>query len=177
MYDWIENARNTVAQQIATRSLVSFANRLDKDEEQEMDRILNNIDSASSPQEPEHKALPTKTSQNFYVEQIVPWLTVFLKWIQYFVFKRKYYKYFVSEWLYYRQVITGILPEALKQDSSSQSTMDFVLKKLTGLSDKKLKIKIIANLLKLAILIAKNPVWVIFTGMLLIIFFFWFFMR
>jgi hypothetical protein len=175
MYDWIKNARNTVAQQIATRSLVSFANQLDKDEEQEKDRILSNLDTDTSSQELEHKALPTKTSQDFYVEQIVPWLTVFLKWMQYFAFKREYYKSFSREWSYYRQVITGILPEALKQDSSSQSTMDFVLKRLTGLSDKKLKI--IADLLKSAIGIAKNPGLVIFAGVLLVIFLFWFFMR
>lgn len=175
MYDWIKNARNTVAQQIATRSLVSFANQLDKDEEQEKDRILSNLDTDTSSQDLEYKALPTKTSQDFYVELIVPWLTIFLKWIQYFAFKREYYNSFSREWSYYRQVITGILPEALKQDSSSQSTMDFVLKRLTGLSDKKLKI--IADLLKSAIGIAKNPGFVAFAGVSLVIFLFWFFMR
>jgi hypothetical protein len=175
MYDWIKNARNTVAQQIATRSLVSFANQLDKDEEQEKDRILKNLDADTSSQDPEHKPLPTKNSQDFYVEKIVPWLTVFFKWIQYFAFRRHFYKPFVREWSYYRQVITGILPEALKQDSSSQSTMDFVLKRLTGLSDKKLKI--IADLLKLAIGIAKNPGYVIFSGVLLVLVFFWLFVH
>lgn len=175
MYDWIKNARNNVAQQIATRSLVFFANQLDRDEEQEKDRILKNLDADTSLQELEHKALPTRTSQDFYVEQIVPWLTVFFKLIQYFIFKRDYYKSFAREWFYYRQVISGILPEALKQNSSSQSTMDFVLKRLTGLSDKKLKI--IADLLKLAIGIAKNPIYVLFTGVLLLICLFWLFIR
>lgn len=175
MYDWIKDERNNVAQQIATRSLVIFANQLDQDEEQEKDRILKDLDADTSLQELEHKALPTKTSQDFYVEQIVPWLTVFLKWIQYFAFKRDYYKSFAREWFYYRQVISGILPEALKQNSSSQSTMDFVLKRLTGLSDKKLKI--IADLLKLAIGIAKNPSYALFTGVLLLICLFWLFIR
>ena len=175
MYKWIKNARNNVAQQIATRSLVSFANQLDKDEQQEKDRILRNLDADTYSQKPEDKVLPTKTSQDFYVEQIVPWLTVLLKSMQYFVFKRDYYKSFSREWSYYRQVITGILPEALKQDSSSQYTMDFVLKRLTGLSDKKLKI--IADLLKSAIEIAKNPKIVIFVGFLLVIFLVWLFMR
>ncbi|WP_373530218.1 hypothetical protein [Nostoc sp.] len=176
MYDWIKNARNPVAQQIATRSLVSFANQLDKDEEQEKDRILNNLDADISSQDIKHNTPPTKTSlQDFYVEQIVPWLTIFFKGIQYFAFRRDYYKPLIREWHYYRQVIAGILPEALKQDSSSQSTMDFVLKKLTGLSDKKLEI--IANLLKLAIRIAKNPSFVIFCGVLLIILLLWLFIR
>ncbi len=173
MYGWVKNSRNTVAQQIATRSLVAFANLLD--EEQERDRILRNLDADLSSQDVEQEALPTKTSQDFYVKQIVPWLTIFFKWIQYFSFKRDYYKPFVDEWSYYRQVITGILPEALKQDSSSQSTMDFVLKRLTGLPDKKLKI--IADLLKLAIGIAKKPGFVIFGIVLLVIFFLRFFIK
>jgi hypothetical protein len=175
MYGWIKNACNTVAQQIATRSFISFANLLDKDEEQERDRILRNLDQEPSSNELEQEALPTKTSQDFYVEKIVPWITVFFKWIQYFSFKRDYYKPFADEWSYYRQVITGILPEALKQDSSSQSTMDFVLKRLTGLPDKKLKI--IADLLKLAIGIAKKPGFIILAGVMLVIFFFWFFIK
>lgn len=171
MYDWIKNTRNTFAQQIATRSLVSFANLLDKNEEQEKDRILNNLDvDIASPDEPQ-TPLPKTSFQDFYIEQIVPWLTVLLKFIQYFVFIRDYYKPFIREWFYYKQVITGILPEALKQNSSSQSTMDFVLKRLTGVSDKKLKI--IANLLKFAIVVAKNPSLPIFVLITLMIFVLW----
>jgi hypothetical protein len=172
MCDWIKNALNIVAQQIATRSLVSFANQLDKDEEQERDRILKNLDADTSSQNLEHRTLPTKTSQDFYVEQITPWLTISFKWVQYFVFKRDFYESFVNEWSYYKQAVAGILPEALKQDASSQYTMDFVLKRLTGIPDKKLKI--IVDLLKLAIGIAKNPGRVIFGGVMLVMFFFWF---
>jgi hypothetical protein len=175
MCDWIKNALNIVAQQIATRSLVSFANQLDKDEEEEIDRILKNLDADTSSQNLEHRNLPTKTSQDFYVQQITPWLTISFKWVQYFVFKRDFYESFVDEWSYYKQAVAGILPEALKQDSSSQYTMDFVLKRLTDIPDKKLKI--IVDLLKLAIGIAKNPSRVIFGGGLLVIFFFWFFAK
>jgi hypothetical protein len=169
MYNWIKNANNPIAQQIATRSLVYFANQLYKDEEQEKDRILKKLDEEVIPESFENEDLTTKPSKNFYIEKIVPLLTVFLKSIQYFAFKRSYCKSLVHDLSYYRRVIKGILPEVLKQDSSSQSTMNFVLERLKGLDDEKLGI--IVDILELAIRIAKNPHFLIYIGIILIIVF------
>ena len=169
MYDWIQNAYNTTAQQIATSSLVSFANLLDKDEEREKNSILESLDAKEIAPTKDKVQPTTNFFEDLYINQIVPWLTVLIKWIQYFGFRRRYYKAFSHEFSYYRKVITGILPEAMKQYSSSQSTMDFVLKRLAIVSTDNLKLKIITDLLKLALLIAKNPKFVIPIGLFLII--------
>jgi hypothetical protein len=171
MDNWTENARNPVAQQIAMSSFVLFAGLLDQDEEQEKERILKNLDADTSPQNLEPRVVPTETPRDFYVKQIVPWLTISLKWVQYFVLKRVYYKAFALEWLQYKQIITGLLPEVIAQKSSSESAVTFVLERRFKNASRK-KTNIIADLLKLAIGIAKNPGIVIFSGVLIVVFFY-----
>lgn len=164
MKDWFKNANNVDAQAIALRSLNSFAKHLDKYEEKEKERIIRNLDAEPKSQEFAYIDEEFKSSPNLYVRFIVPWLTICLKWAQYIVFNKSYYKSFASQGSCYKQIVSGVLPEALKQDLDDQDTMKFVLKRLTTRSDSDKELSIIVDILKLAIFIAKRPLVIVVTG-------------
>ena len=139
------------------------------------EKIIQNLDAEPKSQSPIPIDKESKSSLGLYVKFLIPQLTIFLKWVQYFSFKRGYYQSFSSKSSYYKRVVSGLLPEALKQDSHSQDTMKFVLQRLRDRSDK--EIKIIVDILKLAIVLAKNPLLVIFPTIVIIIIVAWFFPR
>lgn len=208
MYDWVENG-NPFTQQVAIRSLISFAKLLDEDEEKEREKILTRLDEDEEKErEKERRKSLAKLDENSSLKKrkipehgasfILSWLTILLKGFQYVTFRNKFSDSFAQEWLYYRRVISGVLPELLKQTPFSESGVgsalkkdlekrtstvkrtlkrrtppltgvDLVLNKLTSLSNR--KIKIVADLLKLSIWIYRNLGFLIIG--LLIALFFW----
>ncbi|BAS59489.1 VCBS repeat-containing protein [Leptolyngbya boryana NIES-2135] len=165
-HSWLTSESNPAAQQIALRAANAFADRVDRDEEQEQQRILNNLDREQTAIVPQPKQMPTRSTYNPLVKHFVPWLAVFLKWLQYGLFKRIYCNALTGRWSYYQNTVSNILPEALKQDLSSRFTMAFVIGRLRGLGSR--DVQIIVDLLDLSIVIAKNPGSVVIIGLLLV---------
>jgi len=193
MYEWVENG-DASTQQLALRSLISFAELFDEDEEKEKQKILADLDEEEEKKkEKERQRSLAKVDKTDLYQQkrnskygasfILSWLTIILKGIQYIVFRNRFYDSFTQEWIYYRQVVSGVLPELLKQSPLSESGVasslkkdlekrtstvkktlkqkatpltgiDLVLNKLASLSNR--RIKIVADLLKLSVWIYRN---------------------
>ncbi|MGK7942151.1 MAG: hypothetical protein AB4062_18735 [Crocosphaera sp.] len=176
MKHWIKNASNEHAQKIGINALFSFADILDKEEKEEKNRILRNLDADPIIQRPPSIEEELKPSHNIYIKIIVAWLTLLIKWIQYFFFQRKYYQSFASKggFSYYQPIVTVLLPEVLKKDSYSEDTKSFVVERLSVDQDKELPI--IVDMLKLAIFIAKAPLLVMFIPIFIIVIISWLFL-
>ncbi|WP_017318916.1 hypothetical protein [Mastigocladopsis repens] len=135
------------AERIIEEELHNFEQEIQKE------RIYNTDDIAP-------KRIPTSipthsTLEDLYISQIVPWLAIALRGVYYIVFKRNYYKKLLGETFYYKQVISGILPEALEHNFSNLSAKSFVLDRFQN--EKSEKTKIISDLLKLSLWLARNP--------------------
>lgn len=208
MYEWVENG-DTSTQQLALRSLISFAELFDEDEEKEKQKILDSLDEEEERKKEKERqnSLVKLDEKDFYQKRkysrhwasfILSWLTVVLKGIQYVTFRNSSYSSFTQEWIYYRRVVSGVLPELLKQSPLSESGVgsslkkdlekrtstvkktlkrkatpltgvDLVLNKLTSLSNR--RIKIVADLLKLSVWIHRNLI--LFVIGILVALFFW----
>jgi hypothetical protein len=209
MYDWVENG-NLSTQQVAIRSLISFAELFDEDEEKEKLKILARLDEDE--EKVQQKSLARLDGNSFPKKKensrhkasfILSWLTIVLKGFQYITFRNNFYDSFAQEWLYYRQVVSGVLPELLKQAPSSESGagsaleknlkkrtstvkkslkrrttpltgIDLVLNKLASLSNR--KIRIVADLLKLSVWIYRNLLFFAIGILLALPFWKWFFL-
>ena len=169
MYNWSKNSNNQGALKIAFLSFTSFANLLDQDEKKEKDRIIESLNDESKSQTPISMDDELKSSPNLYVKLIVPWLTIVLKWGQYSVFNRSYYKVFAPKIFHYKQVVFGSFSEVLKQYSGSKDIInEIVIQRFRDREDK--EINIIGDILDLAIILAKNPSLVIVPVAIFIIF-------
>ena len=150
--NWIKISGNSAVNQIALQAKINFAQIIDKQEALELEKITN------KPQDDENTSSVDdsdveKDRPGFYINQVVPFLTICLKLSLYFLFKIRYFKEVKHNFQYYKNIISALLPEAIKQKSSRESTVDFVLKRFSDENDK--KIKVIADLLSFALKIAR----------------------
>ncbi|MCA1994003.1 MAG: hypothetical protein LDL41_18450, partial [Coleofasciculus sp. S288] len=116
----------------------------------------NDISPQPIPTDSDSQGLYNRSSQGLYISLIVPWLAIALTGVYYIVFKRNYYSKLIQERLYYKRVISGILPEALENNSSNLLENKFQ-------TENPAKIKIISHLLKVSVWLARNPRLVIGT--------------
>jgi hypothetical protein len=104
------------------------------------------------PTDSDSQGLYNRSSQGLYISLIVPWLAIALSGVYYIVFKRNYYSKLIQEMLYYKRVISGILPEALRHNVTNMSAKSFLLNRFQNE-----KLKIISDLLQLSVWLAKHP--------------------
>lgn len=137
---WAKDERDPIAQQLATRAFVNFAESFDIEEAQKILDLQHQTNAQDSrinwPYIPLTLGVPR--NQGWYLGKLIPWLVTRDNEI-------------------HRTSIRNLLPEGLLQSKLDRKRVNFVLKKLSKSLDK--DISYIAGRLKPGILLAENLKW------------------
>ena len=140
MLRWIKDDENAMAQQVAARASAKFADRFDKEEARQVDKLRKKR-GIQQVEEFEEYASPIIVGQpprDWYLGKLIPWLVT-----------RSAESFRIS--------IRNLLPEGLFQHRQSRENINFVLDKWHNSSDS--DIKIISDRLRPGILLAENLKW------------------